>query len=106
MLENVPLQVRQRLWFQHDGAPAHFALDVRIPEQCFPQSLDWKGWSSTVANKFSRSHSYGFLHLEGEMKILVYETLIDTPEELVSRVAEAAAIIFETVIYTQMPAVH
>ena len=29
MLENVPLQVRQRLWFQHDGAPAHFALDVR-----------------------------------------------------------------------------
>ena len=29
MLENVPLQVRQRLWFQHDGDPAHFALDVR-----------------------------------------------------------------------------
>ena len=29
MLENVPLQVRQRLWFQQDGAPAHFALDVR-----------------------------------------------------------------------------
>ena len=29
MLENVPLQVRQRLRFQHDGAPAHFALDVR-----------------------------------------------------------------------------
>ena len=29
MLEDVPLQVSQRLWFQHDGAPAHFALDVR-----------------------------------------------------------------------------
>ena len=29
MLENVPLQVMQRLWFQHHGAPAHFALDVR-----------------------------------------------------------------------------
>ena len=29
MLENVPLQVRQRLRFQLDGATAHFALDVR-----------------------------------------------------------------------------
>ena len=29
MLENVPRQFRQRLWFQHDGAPANFALDVR-----------------------------------------------------------------------------
>ena len=29
MLENVPLQVRQLLWFQHDGDPAHFAHDVR-----------------------------------------------------------------------------
>ena len=29
MLENVPLQVRQRLWFQHNGTPVHFALDVR-----------------------------------------------------------------------------
>ena len=32
----------------------------------------------------------------GEMKCLVYETPIDTPEELVARVAEAAAIIHET----------
>ena len=40
MLENVSLQVRQRLWFQHDGAPALFALDVReylnnvFPNRC------------------------------------------------------------------------
>ena len=32
----------------------------------------------------------------GEMKCLVYETPIDTPEELVARAAEAAAIIRET----------
>ena len=32
----------------------------------------------------------------GKMKCLVYETPIDTPEELVARVAEAAAIIHET----------
>ena len=52
-------------------------------------------WSSTVATTFSRSHSHGFLYLRGEMKCLVYETPIDTPKELVARVAEAAAIIRE-----------
>ena len=66
----------------------------RIPEQCFPQSLDWEWWSSIVATTSSRSHSYGFLYL-GEMKCLMFETPIDTPEELVARVAEAAAIIRE-----------
>ena len=29
ILENVPLQIGQRLWFQHDGVPAHFSFDVR-----------------------------------------------------------------------------
>jgi hypothetical protein len=29
LLEDVPLAVRQRLWFQHDGAPAHYGEDVR-----------------------------------------------------------------------------
>ena len=43
----------------------------------------------------------------GEMKCFVYETPIDTPEELVARVAEAAAIIHKTtLICMQMPAVH
>ena len=95
MLQNAPLQVRQRLWFQYDGAPAHFALDVReYLNHVFPNSLDWEGWSSTVATTFSRSHSYGFIY-RAEMKCLVYETPIGTPEELVACVAEAAAIIRE-----------
>jgi hypothetical protein len=29
LLEDVPLAVRQRLWFQHDGARAHYGEDVR-----------------------------------------------------------------------------
>ena len=44
MLENVPLQVRQRLWFQHDGAPAHFVLDVReYPNNVFPNRWIGRG---------------------------------------------------------------
>ena len=48
-----------------------------------------------MATTFSRSHSCGFPYLV-EMKCLVYETPIDTPEELVARVTKAAAIICET----------
>lgn len=29
MLEDVPLLTRAQMWFQHDGAPAHFAAEVR-----------------------------------------------------------------------------
>ncbi len=29
MLNDVPIAIRNRMWFQHDGAPAHFSTDVR-----------------------------------------------------------------------------
>ena len=96
MLENVPLQARQRLWFQQDGAPAHFVLDVReYLNNVFPNR--WIGRGGPVQWP---PHSSDLTPMDffiwGEMKYLVYETPIDTPEELVAHVAEAAAIIRET----------
>ena len=29
LMENVPILVRNRLWFMHDGAPAHFSVLAR-----------------------------------------------------------------------------
>jgi hypothetical protein len=29
LLEDVPLAIRRRMWFQHDGAPAHFMNEIR-----------------------------------------------------------------------------
>jgi hypothetical protein len=29
LLEDVPLAVRARMWYMHDGAPAHFSRAVR-----------------------------------------------------------------------------
>jgi hypothetical protein len=29
LLEDIPLGARRRMWFQHDGAPPHFSIDVR-----------------------------------------------------------------------------
>ena len=97
MLENVPLQVRQRLWFQHDGAPAHFVLDVKeYLNNVFPNR--WIGRSGPVQwpPRSPDLTPMDFFIWGGEMKCLVYETPIDTPEELVARGAEAAAIIRET----------
>ena len=96
ILENVPLQVRQRLWFQHDWAPAHFALDVRENlNNVFPNR--WIGRDGPVHwPPRSPDLTPMDFFIWGEMKCLVYETPIDTPEELAARVAEAAAIIRET----------
>ncbi|GFU58406.1 uncharacterized protein TNCV_58171 [Trichonephila clavipes] len=29
LLQSVPANIKARVWFQHDGAPAHFSADVR-----------------------------------------------------------------------------
>ncbi|KAJ4444490.1 hypothetical protein ANN_06282 [Periplaneta americana] len=29
LLENIPVNIRERIWFQHDGAPPHFDRRVR-----------------------------------------------------------------------------
>ena len=106
MLENVPLQVRQRLWFQHDGAPVHFALDVReYLNNVFPNR--WIGRGGPVQWP---PHSPDLTPMDyfiwGEMKCLVYVTPIDTPEELVACVAEAAAIIRETQLFVRHNHLH
>ena len=95
MLENVPLQVRQRLWFQHDGAPAHFSLDVReYLNNVFSNRRIGRGGPVQWPPRSPDLTPMDFF-IWGEVKCLVYETPIDTPEELVARVAEAATIIRE-----------
>ena len=29
LMEEIPFAIRREMWFQHDGAPAHFSLQVR-----------------------------------------------------------------------------
>ena len=44
LLDDLPLNLRQNLWFQLDGAPAHFAINVRnYLHQVFPNR--WIGRS-------------------------------------------------------------
>ena len=69
---------------QHDGASAHFALDVReYLNNVFPNR--WIGRGGPVQwPPRSPDLSPMDLFIWEEMTCLVYETPIDTPEELVA----------------------
>jgi len=46
LLENVPLQTRRRIYYQHDGAPPHFSqVDRHYPNHKFPNR--WIGRGGT-----------------------------------------------------------
>ena len=80
---------------EYDGAPAHFALDVReYLNNVFPNRWIGRGGPVQWPPRSPDLTPMDFF-IWGEMKCFVYEPPIDIPEELVARVAEAAAIIRE-----------
>ena len=84
LLDNVTLGFRRRLWFQHDGAPAHYALNVRrFLDQQFPNR--WIGHGGAVSWP-PRSPDLTPLDffLWGHMKSLIYATPVESEEDLVA----------------------
>ncbi|KAJ8889279.1 hypothetical protein PR048_008777 [Dryococelus australis] len=77
-LEDVPLHVRQNTWFQHDGAPTQF-------------SLAWIGRSGPIAWP-ARSPDLTPLDyfLWGHMMGVIYETHVESEEDLLVRIMAAA----------------
>lgn len=90
LLEEVPLGIRQEMWLQHDGAPAHFSLDVRnYLNQVYGER--WIGRGGPVAWP-PRSPDLTPLDffLWGQMKNLVYDTTVESEEDLVARILAAS----------------
>lgn len=90
-LEDVPLNIRRGMWFQHDGAPAHFSLEARqYLNEVFRNR--WIGRGGPV-HWPARSPDLTALDffLWGHVKSLVYETPIPNAEELLGRVMAACA---------------
>ncbi|KAJ4452091.1 hypothetical protein ANN_03607 [Periplaneta americana] len=72
-------------------------LTIQEPPKCYiPRSLDWQGWAGTVATSITGPNPTGFL-LWGDVKRFVYETPIDTAEDLVALVVEAEHVIRDNV---------
>lgn len=91
LLENVPIPTRQRMWFMHDGAPAHFSLIAR----------NWLNQPNHYANRWigrggpvewpARSPDLNPCdsYLWGHLDALVYTTPINDVEDLRQRIIHA-----------------
>lgn len=91
LLEDIPLQVRRDLWFQHDGCPAHFSQGVRnFLDQTYPNR--WIGRGSLFPWP-ARSPDLTVLdfYLWGRLKDIVFQTRPTTPENMVERIQNAIA---------------
>lgn len=91
LMEDVPLQNRVNIWFQHDGAPPHFGINVRTYlNNNFANR--WIGRGGPVLWP-PRSPDLTPLdyYLWGHMKSLVYSNKPQTRDELIQNIMAAAA---------------
>ncbi|KAL1488282.1 hypothetical protein ABEB36_015233 [Hypothenemus hampei] len=89
LLEDVTLNIRQIMWFLHDGAPSHFSCPVRDElNRQFPHR--WVGRNGPILwPPRSPDLTPCDFFLWGYMKSLVYTTEINTLEELRNRIPNA-----------------
>lgn len=86
LLEEVPLQIRNNMWFMHDGAPPHFSVIVReYLDNRFPNQWIGRGGPFPWPPRSPDLNPLDFF-LWGYLKDLVYTTPVQTREELLERI--------------------
>ena len=93
LLDTVPLEIRQVMWLQHDGAPAHFDRNVRNHLNVTYQNR-WTARGGPVPWS-ARSPDLTPLDyfLWGSMKALVYASPVTSEEDLIPRIHGAIEIL-------------
>ncbi|KAJ8950562.1 hypothetical protein NQ318_015695 [Aromia moschata] len=95
LLEEVPLGILRQMWYLHDGAPQHFArqvrdfLNVEYPNRWIGRNgpIHWPARSPDLTPCD--------FYLWGHMKQLVYSEPVNSIEELTARIRVAAETIRE-----------
>ncbi|KAK3878424.1 hypothetical protein Pcinc_017008 [Petrolisthes cinctipes] len=91
LLEDVLLKTRQRIIFQHDGAPAHYTNRVNeYLHQEFPGRWIDRGGPYPWPARSPDLTPLDFHHW-GYMKSLVYKKKVNSREELLQEIKEAAS---------------
>lgn len=92
LLEDVPLIVRNRMWFMHDGAPPHFAQIARQHlHEAYPERWIGRGRDAPVPwPPRSPDLNPCDYFLWGYLKNKVYSVPINTAEQLWERILWAA----------------
>ncbi|GBO07364.1 hypothetical protein AVEN_107363-1 [Araneus ventricosus] len=87
---HVSAPMRSSMWFQHDGGSAHYSIDVRLHlNATFGQQWIGRGVPVLWPARSPDHHCLDYF-LWGYVKSLVYETSVNSAEDLVSRIAAAA----------------
>ncbi|GFV40875.1 uncharacterized protein TNCV_1637591 [Trichonephila clavipes] len=90
LLVDVPPSVRSRMWFQHDGAPAHFSRNVRNHlDTIYGQHWIGRGGSVPWPPRSPDLSCLDFF-FSGHIKSLVYESPVTFAEDLVAHLSVAA----------------
>ena len=96
ILEEVPVDIRLRMRFMHDGAPPHFS---RVARQFLNRHFanKWIGRGGPIARP-ARSPDLNPLdfHLRGHLKSIVHATSIENAEILRNRIEQGFRQIRET----------
>lgn len=89
LLEDLTLEERQRMWFQHDGCPAHYSIIAReILDRDYNNR--WIGRRGTIAwPARSPDLTSPDFFLWGTLKERVYQTVPTTPEDMKERIRNA-----------------
>ncbi|KAJ4431034.1 hypothetical protein ANN_19627 [Periplaneta americana] len=106
LLENISLNIRERIWFQHDGAPPH--LDRRVRNHLNATLPDrWIGSDGSVPwPPRSPDPTPLDFFLWGDVKRFLYEAPTDTAKDLVAPVVEAAHVIRDNVGFFERCTLH
>lgn len=96
LLEEVPILIRNRMWFMHDGAPAHFSVTAReYLNHAFNNRWIGRGGPQPWPPRSPDLNSLDFF-LWGHLKSLVYRTPVNNLEELKDRIRASCDLIRNT----------
>lgn len=95
LFDELPLAIRQNMWFMHDGAPPHFTLNVRNHlNENFRNRWIGRG-NNAPANWPPRSPDLTPMDyfLWGKLKTMVYSNPVNTEDELWARIQNSVNIL-------------
>jgi len=90
LLEDVALDVRQSMWFQHDGCPAHYSIAREVLDRDYNGRWIDRGGPINWPARSPDLTSPDFF-LWGYLKDKVYQQVPTTRENMIERIRNACA---------------
>ncbi|XP_076247807.1 uncharacterized protein LOC143187479 [Calliopsis andreniformis] len=91
LMDDIPYEIRQNMFYQHDGAPAHYSQNVRAYlNQAFQDRWIGRGGPVAWPPRSPDMNPLDFFFW-GYLKNEVYRQPVETPEQVIARIHGALA---------------